>query len=65
MLSTGGDWASTMVNSSAIDYDCRIVGYQCRGQATIIMNYRGYEFIDSNLSFILSVESKDRGGLGI
>ena len=26
--------------------------------------YRGYEFIDSNLSFILSVESKDRGGLG-
>ena len=27
--------------------------------------YRGYEFIDSNLSFILSVESKDRGGLGI
>ena len=42
VLSTGGDSASTMVNSSAIDYDCRIVGYQCRGRRLLLSRLRIY-----------------------
>ena len=31
-----------MVNSSAIDYDCRIVEYQCRGRRLLLSRLRIY-----------------------
>ena len=40
LLSTGG--YSTMVNCSVIDYDCRIVGYECRDRRLLVSRLRIY-----------------------